>query len=585
MNLSQLFTGASRGESRVGEMTGRASTVAQNLHTAEVNRQIRSLVPGQTLRGEIVSRNGGEIQIRISEDMVLNAKVDQSIHLDIGQNVTFEVKSNGAALSLSPLFTNISADVNVLKALEMAGLPVNETSVSMTKQLMEAGLPVNRSSLQQIYREINSFPEYEVSDVINLHRLQLPVNETNLQQMAAYRNMNHQLLNAISDVLELLPQAAEAMQESGNTDGWTALYRALLPQMPETAETAEMTEAPEAVPTPETAKTPQETEADMRQAASEIAQRSLPEAGQTITEKALQEITEGTVQQTGPENNVETQRVSADVQRILGFIERMELSPQEKAQLTEQFLQLAKGGAEEDSFFKLAQNLLELADRGGQTGRAVRELFSDKAFQKLFTEQLKEQWTLRPEEVAQSEKVEELYRRMDRQLKGLQMALDAGGQGESAAFKAVTNLSQNLDFMNQINQMYSYIQLPLQLKGSDAHGDLYVYTNKRSLAENDGKVSALLHLDMEHLGALDVYVTMESGKVATKFTVADDATLDFLETHMDILTQRLKKRGYDCSVSMTTAEKKEPSAAGGLAPLLQQTGGGLVTRYAFDVRT
>lgn len=581
MNLSQLFTGASRGESRVGEMTGRA-TVAQNLHTADVNRQIRSLVPGQTLRGEIVSRNGGEIQIRISEDMVLNAKVDQSIHLDIGQNVTFEVKSNGAALSLSPLFTNISADVNVLKALEMAGLPVNETSVSMTKQLMEAGLPVNRNSLQQIYREINSFPEYEVSDVINLHRLQLPVNETNLQQMAAYRNMNHQLLNAISDVLELLPQSAEAMQESGNADGWTALYRALLPEM---AETAEMAEAPEAVPTPETAQTPQATEEGIRQAASEIAQGSLPEAGQTTAEKIVQEITEGTVQQTSPENNQETQRVGADVQRMLGLIERMELSPQEKTQLTEQFLQLAQDGTEKGSFFKLAQNLLELADRGGQTGRAVREIFSDKAFQKLFTEQLKEQWTLRPEDVAQSEKVEELYRRMDRQLKGLQLALDTGGQGESAAFKAVTNLSQNLDFMNQINQMYSYIQLPLQLKGSDAHGDLYVYTNKRSLAENDGKVSALLHLDMEHLGALDVYVTLESGKVATKFTVADDATLDFLEAHMDILTQRLKKRGYDCSVSMTTAEKKEPSAAGGLAPLLQQTGGGLVTRYAFDVRT
>ena len=579
MNLSQLFTGASRGESRVGEMTGRASTVAQNLHTAEVNRQIRSLVPGQTLRGEIVSRNGGEIQIRISEDMVLNAKVDQSIHLDIGQNVTFEVKSNGAALSLSPLFTNISADVNVLKALEMAGLPVNETSVSMTKQLMEAGLPVNRSSLQQIYREINSFPEYEVSDVSNLHRLQLPVNETNLQQMAAYRNMNHQLLHSISDVLELLPQAAEAMQESGNADGWTALYRALLPQ------TAETGEIPEAMPAPETVQTPQETEASMRQAASEIAQRSLPEAGQTVTEKTIQEITEGAAQQISPDGSNETQQVSADVQRMLAFVERMELPPQEKMQLTEQFLQLVQGGTEHGSFLQLAEKLLELADRGGQTGRAVREIFSDKAFQKLLTEQLKEQWTLRPEEVAQSEKVEELYRRMNRQLRGLLQALDTGGQGESAAFKAVTNLSQNLDFMNQINQMYSYVQLPLQLKGSDAHGDLYVYTNKRSLAENDGKVSALLHLDMEHLGALDVYVTLESGKVATKFTVADDATLDFLEAHMDILTQRLKKRGYDCSVSMTTAEKKEPSAAGGLAPLLQQTGGGLVTRYAFDVRT
>lgn len=578
MNLSQLFTGASRGDNRVGEMPGR-STLAQNLHTADVNRQIRSLVPGQTLRGEIVSRNGGEIQIRISDDMVLNARVDQNIHLDIGQNVTFEVKSNGSALSLSPLFTNISADVNVLKALEMAGLPVNETSVSMTKQLMEAGLPVNRGSLQQIYREINSFPEYEVSDVINLHRLQLPVNEANLQQMAAYRNMNHQLLHSISDVLELLPQAAEAMQESGNADGWTALYRALLPQ------TAETGEIPEAMPAPETVQTPQETEASMRQAASEIAQRSLPEAGQTVTEKTIQEITEGAAQQISPDGSNETQQVSADVQRMLAFVVRMELPPQEKMQLTEQFLQLAQGGTEHGSFLQLAEKLLELADRGGQTGRAVREIFSDKAFQKLLTEQLKEQWTLRPEEVAQSEKVEELYRRMNRQLRGLLQALDTGGQGESAAFKAVTNLSQNLDFMNQINQMYSYVQLPLQLKGSDAHGDLYVYTNKRSLAENDGRVSALLHLDMEHLGAMDVYVTLESGKVATKFTVADDATLDFLEAHMDILTQRLKKRGYDCSVSMMTAEKKEPPAAGGLAPLLQQTGGGLLTRYAFDVRT
>lgn len=579
MNLSQLFTGASRGEGRVGELTGRASTVAQNLHTADVNRQIRSLVPGQTLRGEIVSRNGGEIQIRISEDMVLNARVDQSIHLDIGQNVTFEVKSNGTALSLSPLFTNISADVNVLKALEMAGLPVNETSVSMTKQLMEAGLPVNRSSLQQIYREINSFPGYEVSDVINLHRLQMPVNEANLQQMAAYRNGNHQLLNAISDVLELLPEAAEAMRESGNTDGWTALYRALLPQMAETAE------APETLLTPETAQTPQETGESMRQTASGIAQGSLPEADQTAAGKTVQEIAEGALQQINPEDSQEAQKVSADMQRLLGFTERMELSPQEKLQLTGQFLQLAQGDTETGSFFKLAGQLLELADRGGQTGRAVSELFSDKTFQKLFTEQLREQWTLRPEEIAQSGKVEELYRRMNRQLRGLQLALEAGGQGESAAFKAVANLSQNLDFMNQINQMYSYIQLPLQLKGSDAHGDLYVYTNKRSLADNDGRVSALLHLDMEHLGALEVYVTLESGKVATRFTVADDATLDFLEAHMDILTQRLKKRGYECSVSMTTAERKEPSAAGGLAPLLQQTGGSLLTRYAFDVRT
>ena len=110
MKLSQLFTGGPQVEE-----SGRVNQ-KQTARTADVNSQIRSLVPGQTIRGEIVSRNGGEVQIRVSEDMVLNARVDQSIYLEQGKNVTFEVKNNGRALSLSPLFSNVATDANVLKA-------------------------------------------------------------------------------------------------------------------------------------------------------------------------------------------------------------------------------------------------------------------------------------------------------------------------------------------------------------------------------------------------------------------------------------------------------------------------------------
>ena len=53
----------------------------------------------------------------------------------------------------------------------------------------------------------------------------------------------------------------------------------------------------------------------------------------------------------------------------------------------------------------------------------------------------------------------------------------------------------------QINQTYAYIQLPLHLRqGEHKTGELFVYTNKKNLAGRDGRVSALLHLDMEHLG-------------------------------------------------------------------------------------
>lgn len=215
---------------------------------------------------------------------------------------------------------------------------------------------------------------------------------------------------------------------------------------------------------------------------------------------------------------------------------------------------------------------------------SLERLFSGHAFRELLSGQFKNFWTLKPEEVAVPGKVEEMYRRLDRQLKGLAQALENGGHAESAAFRAATAMSRNVDFLHQVNQMYAYVQLPLRLQQRDAHGELYVYTNRKKLASKEGAVSALLHLDMEHLGPVDVYVTMQNSKVNTRFSLRDDEMIDFMAAHMDILTERLKKRGYECSYAMTVREDTA-QPAGGLAPILQQERGGVISQYAFDVRT
>lgn len=591
MKLSQLFAGGPQVEE-----SGRVSQ-KQSTRTADVNSQIRSLVPGQTIRGEIVSRNGGEVQIRVSEDMVLNARVDQSIYLEQGKNVTFEVKNNGRALSLSPLFTNVATDANVLKALDMAGISVNETSVAMTEQLMEAGLPVNKSTLQQIYREINSFPGYEISDVINLHRLQMPVNEANMQQMASYRNLTHQLINGLTDVLEALPQAAESMLAAGNAQGAAELYRALL----------SMAEEPFSAPGAlfvETALNGLSLESgeEVLQAAllettgEEVITPEnggmIPAAGEeTAGKEPLEEVPGEQAAGNGAVNEAGTNGVALSLEekgilagKLLQTMEELQLSPRESAAFAEQIRQFGEGSLSTEQFFELTGRLLE-AGRNTEKGMAaLHRLFAGKEFEAALTRQLKAGWTLQPEEVANREKVEEFYSRLDRQLKGLVRTLEAGGQAGSAAHRAAANVSQNVDFMNQINQVYAYVQLPLRLQHSDAHGDLYVYTNRRSFSDRDGSVSALLHLDMERLGPVDVYVALQDTKVSTRFYVADDGILDFIEEHLELLTGRLQKRGYDCSCSMTLRNAGE-EAEGGLAPLLQQEKGILLSQYAFDVRT
>ena len=216
----------------------------------------------------------------------------------------------------------------------------------------------------------------------------------------------------------------------------------------------------------------------------------------------------------------------------------------------------------------------------------LEKLFSGGHIRRLLAGQLKNSWMLRPEEIASPGKVEELYRRLDRQLKTLGSALEEAGQTGSAAYRATAAMSQNVDFLQQVNQMYAYVQLPLRLQHRDAHGELYVYTNKKKMSDRDGNVSALLHLDMENLGTVDVYVAMKNSKVSTKFYLRDDEMIDFLGAHMEVLTGRLRKRGYECSTSMVRrSEAAGEATEGGLDPLLRQEKGRVLSQYSFDVRT
>ena len=130
--------------------------------------------------------------------------------------------------------------------------------------------------------------------------------------------------------------------------------------------------------------------------------------------------------------------------------------------------------------------------------------------------------------------------------------------------------------------MYTYIQLPLKMQNGEQHGELFVYTNKHSLASKDGSVSAFLHLDMDNLGPVDCYVTMKDSKVNTNFKLKDEETLDFIEAHMHILNDRLEKRGYSLN-SKCNLLSEETS---GMEEILKTDNlkvfGG---HHSFDVRT
>lgn len=520
-----------------------------NANTEQVNRQIRALVPGQTLRGEVVSREGNNAQIRLLQDVLVDAKVDADIRLELGQNITFQVKNNGQTLNLSPLFTNMATEGTVLKALDMASLPVNENTVAMTKQLMDAGLPIDKNTLQQIWHESNAFPDAEILDLVNLHRVELPVTEENITQMASYRNLTHQLTAGIAETGESLTNMLQGLVESGDIEQAATIYSEVLELL-----------------------------------AFEDA------AGETVTG---QQQTEGPLPEPGVDVTVTSEE--AEQMPVQPSATAPEAVPGQKT-IIEEPTETAPGngqtikenpGAEKTQEAPQLQNLQKLLKQGLETKDIplLRSILHNSKVAELPAKLLADRWSIKPEDVESPEKVEELYQKLGKQLKGLSNLLEENGQRGSSAYQNVTNLSQNVDFLQQINQTYAYIQLPLHLRqGEHKTGELFVYTNKKNLARKDGQVSALLHLDMEHLGPLDVYVTLKDTKVSTKFYVQNDAILDYLEANMDVLTERLQKRGYDCKCE-TTLRTELQQTAQAMAPLLKTEGSVPVAQYAFDVRT
>lgn len=73
--------------------TGGNVSVSDAGSQGRLAREIQSLKPGQTMSGEVLAKNGSEVQIRIDADTIMTARLEKDINLTLGQNMTFEVKS------------------------------------------------------------------------------------------------------------------------------------------------------------------------------------------------------------------------------------------------------------------------------------------------------------------------------------------------------------------------------------------------------------------------------------------------------------------------------------------------------------
>lgn len=233
-----------------------------------------------------------------------------------------------------------------------------------------------------------------------------------------------------------------------------------------------------------------------------------------------------------------------------------------------------------EDFLNTLRDALKQNQEYGFAG--MTKLFGSKEFAAILKNRAEKQWLLEPEQLREASKVSDLYERLDHQMKQMENVMKAAGVTQNSFVQTAADIRSNVEFMNQINQVYTYVQLPLKLSGQNASGDLYVYTNKKKLNDPEAELTAFLHLDLENLGSTDVSIRMKDKNVKTNFYIADDASYDLIEKHLPVLEKRLAQKGYRCSITMSKEEKKVEFVEDFLQRDMPQAG--TLHRYSFDVR-
>lgn len=627
----------------VGQYSRNVANGTEELHGAQSVQKLVSTIgdlsAGSIFEGTINSVRGGKVTLALGNGQTITARLDGKMDLQQGSSMFFQVRANdGQTIAIRPYteLGNVSNPI-LLNALSAAQVPATDRTLVMVDTMMQEQMSIGRQSILDMAKLVGANPDANVQTIVQMTKLGLPVTEEMAAQFENYLSDRQALVGemdlAAGHMMELLsdealsPETAFSLYEKmldifmPGAEAADAGVTAAAGQESSAAEAGAGAIA-EAVGQ-ENAATVAEAEAGAPTAAEQetaAASAVAEEAGAASTAEAAEQgaaeaetgtgvtaeltygrtaETPGTVGELLSKEQIEhLGKMLRNIPALIGNEEIFAGGEQEEVfvdTLSEEGPEVAKLMAQEEAVQEqpvlneklTAEQFLQklgraLAQNGGFGFAGMQKLFAGKEFQTIFRSVIEKQWLLQPEELKQEHKVSGLYERLEQQLSQMEEAVRATGSTQNTFLQTASQIHGNLEFMNQMNQIYHYVQLPLKMSGQNANGELYVYANRKNLRDPDAELTAFLHLDMEQLGSTDVSVRMQNRSVRTNFYLEDDASYDLVEKHLEVLNKRLKSKGYQSSITVTH-EKKDISFKENIVKKGKATVGSL-HRYSFDVR-
>lgn len=565
------------------EQTNQAESV-------RASADISGLKEGAVFRGEILDIVGEKVTISLENEAKLMARLQSGVELGVGDQLLFSVKENtDSQILIKPMFDSLySAQTQVLeKALDVAGLSPTEKNFTVAKELMDAGLPVDKTHMVKILSQSMKFEGTSLQTLVSLHKMDIPITQENITQYERYQGMQHQLTGDIADAAKGIADFVKAFPT--DTDGQTLLCTAKeIVNLFAGESDASVTEHIDPVD-PKVANN-LHTEGTVTNTIN----------GNTVSDAVSGTPREGilTLDNTadslvvGQEENAQSQEVILQ-QSIDTYMKETDtgLTGKNVSQLVDSMRQAGVSETDIMSVFQksdsdpaLLQNTLHLLQNVSVADDVIRQFLQQDGFQNVLSEVVKKAFSLNPKQMKEPKEIDELYESILKHTKSFEDAVASNGGNPKEFQQNFQNMRQNLQFMNELNQHMIYAQMPVKLSNKQANSELYVYADKRKLQQKKDGISVMLHLDMDHLGATDVKVTLTGSNVHARFYLNDQDSVDIVTENMNQLAKQLADRGFSLTNEVVKRQPQE-SINKVVDEIIDENAERSIKRYTFDART
>ena len=596
---------------------------------------------GMIFEGTVSSVHGNQVKLALSNGQQILARLAGKFSFEQGQSVFFQVKNNdGGTIEIKPYTVDgEGANLTLMDALKAAGLPVDGSNLSMVNKMMEEQMSIDKVSLNQMYQLVQDNKDINVTTLVELKRLGIDINPVNAAQFENYSNDKQAITIAMDSLIDELPNALSAEDLSMYklvtqardvlnivTDGLSEnviisnegydlkQYEAIMsdnqsaPIAKKHFNIAELFESlnsvsgeSQGIQIMQKLNNFLKIDNMLMQGNESVAPNEPVLLNESVSSNEsvisnepvlLNESVASNEQvklQEAPEKtdtaiiNKKVETAANTIGCILSDNQIEELNEQVKKLLPDLQENNISLYSKDSSVVGILNDIKNMLENTPANANALRHLFSGNAFRIMLREALEQQWMIKPGDLEKNpKKLDGLYDKIEKQITNMENILKASGTVNSKAEALADNIRGNIEFMNQINEAYTYVQVPLRMNEKNASGQLYVYTNKKSMSDPDKELSAFLHLDLEHLGGTDVSIKMLHKKVTTNFYLDSDESYALVKQFLPVLEKRLQDKGYNCELNVNSDSKQMNFVDGFLKKDLPPTG--QVHRYSFDMR-